>query len=110
MNTRNKLIALSLIALGGGVINAAPEAKPVAAPEAIKIVEPEVPYTQTRCAVEETVVVTFQINRHGQPMKIRFESYDDRTYADRVAEAVRQWRFKAPEEVEVTYRQVFKFS
>ena len=110
MKYKNTLIALSLVVLGGGLINAATETPAIKAPEAIKIVEPEVPYTQTRWGATGTVVVTFQINEYGHPVKIRLESYDDRIYAAKVEEAVRQWRFKAPAVKGVTYRQVVNFS
>ncbi|MEX0332196.1 MAG: energy transducer TonB [Puniceicoccaceae bacterium] len=110
MKTKNVLIALSIIALSGGIINAAPETPEVKAPEALKIVEPEVPYSQTRWGATGTVVVTFEINENGETANIHIESADDTVYAAKVEEAVRQWRFKAPEVQGVTYRQVVNFS
>jgi TonB family protein len=110
MKKKNILLALSIIVLTGGIVNAASEQAAVKAPEAIKIVQPKAPVLQVRMGLTDTVVVTFQINEAGRPVKIKAESYQDPAYAKAVEDAVRKWRFAEPTEQNVTYRQVANFS
>lgn len=109
MKNQNILLAVSVLILAGGLLNAAPEGIEVTQPEAIVTVEPEVPVNYLRWGITGEVVVTFQINDEGRPEHIELESYDDRIYGKNVKDAVRQWRFKAPQVKGVTYRMPVKF-
>lgn len=103
MNTNKVLILLSLAVLGGGVINAATEPVKIQKPEAITIVEPEVPYDFIRWGVTGTVTVSFKINAEGVPEDIAIESACNKVYARNVVAAVNQWRFVPPEIEGVRY-------
>jgi TonB family protein len=110
MTYKKTFIAMTLILVGGGVLNAGTEPSAIEAPQALKIVEPEVPYAQTRWGATGEIVVTFQINKEGETTNIQLVSADDTVYAAKVQEAVSQWRFEAPEVEGVTYRQTVRFN
>ncbi|NDV61597.1 TonB family protein [Puniceicoccales bacterium CK1056] len=109
MKILTQSILLSVLALGGSVLSAAPQTMELKAPQAIEIIEPEVPVNYMRWGIKGHVVVTFQINEEGQPENIHLVDYDDRVYAKVVTKALRQWRFEKPEVEGITYRLPINF-
>jgi len=101
---------LSLLAIGGNLLNAAPETADLRLPAAIEFDAPEVPANYARWGLPGYVVVEFRINEDGRTEGIQLVEYDDRLYASRVEEAVRRWRFEKPEIAGVTYRLPVNFS
>ena len=88
------LTLMSIIALSGSLTAAAPVPAALEEPQAIEIIEPEVPVNYLRWGVTGEVVVTFQIDEQGRTENVSIESSDDRLYAKSVRKAVRQWRYR----------------
>jgi len=104
------ILLMTTIATGAGLAQAATEPAVAEKPQAIKVVEPDVPYEMIRWEVKGEVTVTFQINQQGVPENIKVEATDNQVYAREVVEAVAQWRFVPPQVQGVTYVQTVKFS
>lgn len=101
-NTALILVTLATL-LSGGIASAAAEAKGLSKPEAVTIVEPEVPYNFTRWGVTGEVEVSFSIDREGRTEDIVIESASNPVYAESVKRAVAQWTFEKPEVPGVRY-------
>ena len=110
MKLLSTTLTLLFSALGGSLLNAAPETLELKAPQAIEIIEPDVPVNYIRWGKSGHVVVDFEIDEEGRTQNVQLVDYDDRTYAKNVKDAVRQWRFEKPEVAGITYRLPFNFS
>ena len=104
------ILLMTTIATGAGLAQAATEPAVVEKPQAIKVVEPDVPYEMTRWEVRGEVTVSFEINQQGVPENIIVRASDNTVYSEKVMEAVAQWRFVPPQVEGVTYVQTIKFS
>ena len=104
------ILLMTTIATGAGLAQAAEQSAAVEQPQAIKVVEPEVPYEMIRWEVRGEVTVSFQINDQGETENIIVRASDNTVYSEKVVEAVSQWRFTPPETQGVTYVQTVKFS
>ena len=104
------ILMLTTIATGASLAQAAETSTVSEKPQAIKVVEPEVPYEMTRWEVKGEVTVSFTINEQGQPENVSVQSSDNTVYSEKVLEAVQQWRFAPPKTAGVTYVQTIKFS
>jgi TonB family protein len=101
---------LSLLTVGGSLLQATPGTADLRSPEAIETKAPEVPANYARWGLPGHVVIEFRIAEDGRTEAIRLVDYSDRLYASRVEEAVRGWRFEKPRIAGVTYRLPFTFS
>ncbi|MGC9451768.1 MAG: TonB family protein [Oceanipulchritudo sp.] len=105
MKNRNLLITLALLVSGnGGVLLAQPETTELREPEAIRVVEPIVPYEFSRYNIRGNVEVTFRIDEEGRPDEIVVETATHNEFAKSVKNALRQWRFERPEVPGMKYR------
>ncbi|KAF0093809.1 MAG: hypothetical protein E1N59_2462 [Puniceicoccaceae bacterium 5H] len=68
-----------------------------AAPKALKVIEPSLPYQISQYKINSEVMVRFKLDDNGRPINIRVESTTDREFAESVVRAVRQWRYEVPE-------------
>jgi TonB family protein len=105
VKNRNLLIALAMLVAGSGeILSAEPETAELREPEAIRIVEPIVPYEFTRYNIRGNVEVTFRIDEAGRPDEIVVETATHNEFAESVKNALRQWRFERPEVPGMKYR------
>ena len=108
MKYRNHLVAIMIIATGAGLATAAEPAQ-LEVPQAIELVEPEVPYNFIRWGVTGDVEIAFEINEEGHTEKVTIVSATNKQYGDLAKEAVAQWKFEKPAVAGVEYHVPIRF-
>jgi TonB family protein len=99
-----KYILLLPTLLIGEILFAEPDTPGIITPQAIEVVEPEVPIMYARAKVQGEVMVRFKLNEQGEPENIQLESASNKVYGRVVEEAVKQWRFEPPMDTRAQYR------
>jgi TonB family protein len=108
---KHAMMALLLLALGNGVsLLAQPETAELREPEAVRVVAPVVPYDFARYGITGAVDVTFRIDDEGRTRDIEVESASHHEYAQSVVNALRGWRFEAPDVAGIKYRLPVRFN
>ncbi|NBD37150.1 MAG: TonB family protein [Verrucomicrobia bacterium] len=104
VESKTTLIALMLLVLVAGPLMAAEAETNIREPRVLRSVEPVVPPEFAQYDIPGEVKVVFRLSEDGEPEEIEVESATHYEYAESVRNALRQWQFEKPENVEMKFR------